>query len=204
MTAQLINTSTEILAGAYELPELLKLINSDLTAGLRAETDDNLVVETKKKREDLGRHICIEVAGKQMAIPLSAVLEAGALQLVQSLPLLPGWLSGITNIRGEIVSVVNLALFLDRTNNSSGIARSFLLVHDDTLKIAVTVDRIVGTRSLYRSLMEPSGQGVETIVPTVFFAGRAIFDEQGAAKEIDLFNLGAFLSSHKLRNIATA
>jgi len=206
MTDQLVNTSGEIPAGVagYELPELLKLIKNELTAGLRVETDDNLAVETGREREDLGRHICVELAGKQMAIPLSAVLEVGTLQLVQPLPLLPDWLAGITNIRGEIVSVVNLALFLDQNNNPSGTARPFLFVHDDTLKIAVIVDRIVGTRSLYRLLKEQSGQGTETSSPVDFLAGRAVFDEQGDAKEIDLFNLDGFLSSHKLRNITTA
>lgn len=206
MTDQHVHTSSEppAAAGAYKLPELVRLINDELTAGLRLQSEDKSPVEKDEERVDIGRHICVELAGQPLAISLSAVLEAGELQMVQSLPLLQDWLTGITNIRGEIVSVVNLALFLGRTDTPSAGARPFLIVHDDTLKTAVTVDRIIGTRSLYRPFMEQLEQGGKPVLPDGFFAGKAIYEEGGKEKEIHLFDLNTFLSSQKLRDVATA
>ena len=184
MTDQVLNNSSEphVVAGAYELSELVTLINDEITASLRVQGDDSFLVEKSGEREDIGRYICIEQAGNQLAIPLSGVLEAGELQVVQSLPLLPEWITGITNIRGEIVSVVNLDLFLGRHNKSSADARSFLIVHDDSLKIAITVDRVVGTHSLYNPKIEQSEQGPDSYQSAEFFAVRAVYDEHDGEK----------------------
>ncbi len=174
-----------------ELQQLLGLVNDELTAALRVQYDETLPRKEADEREELGRHICIELADRQLAIPLSAVIESGELNLVRSLPLLQEWLAGITNIRGEIFSVVNLAFFLGFNDASPEAGGFFLIVRDDSLKVAITVDRVVGTRSLYRC-------------PSAEQNGKACYEEQGSEKEIALFDLNAFLSSQKLRNVATA
>ena len=176
-----------------ELSQLLNLIDDELTTALHAQRDDTLRVNTVEERERLGRHICIELSGRQLAIPLSAVVEAGELHSVRSLPLLPEWLAGITNIRGEILSVVSLAFFLGFKDILSVEEGFFLIVRDDTLKVAITVDRVIGTRSLYRCPSTPQAEQ----------NGTACYEEQGSEKRITLFDLHAFLSSPKLRNIAT-
>ncbi len=206
MTDQLLRTSPQTPPDTheYELLDLLKLINDELTVVLRAQGDDTLPAQKDKELDNIGSHICFELGGQLLAIPLSAVLEVGDLQILQALPLLPHWLSGITNIRGEIVSVVNLALFLDRINQSSVNRRPFLVVHDDTIKILVTVDRVVGTRTLYIPSLELSKRNAETLSQAEYFAGRAIYKEQDEEQEIDLFDLHAFLSSRKLREIVAA
>ena len=188
----------------YELSELVRLINDELAAGLRDQGDEPQTALKNKERRDLGRYICVELFGKQLAIPLSSVLEAGELQQVQSLPLLPSWITGITNIRGEIVSVVNFALFLDPKNKSSANARSFLVVHDETLKIAITVDRVVGTRVLFHSSGVQSAPDADTVLASDFYAGRAFYRDQGSEIEIDLFDLNAFLSSQKLWDLTAS
>ena len=188
-----------------ELQQLLGLINDELTVALRAQPDDTFPVQKSDEREDLGRHICIELADRQLAIPMAAVIEVGELHSVQSLPLLPEWLTGITNIRGEIISVVNLAFFLGfATTTSSGAEGFFLIVRDDRLKVAITVDRVIGTRSLYHcSSTENRKQSEDVIKQQHFSAGRACYEEQGREKRITLLGLNDLLSSQKLRNVAT-
>jgi chemotaxis signal transduction protein len=187
----------------YELQELVKLINNELTAGLGGQ-ENHFLIEESEEREDIGRHICIEQSGKQLAIPLSSVSEAGVLQVIQPLPLLPKWIRGITNIRGEIISVVNLGLFLDHQNKSSVNALSYLTVHNESLKIVITVDRVIGTRSLYYSQAEQIGQDEDILAAAEFHAGKAVYIEQDGEKEIDLFDLNGLLSSKRLRDFATA
>ena len=187
-----------------ELSQLLTLINDELTEALHVQQDETLPVRNTPEREDLGRHICIELAGRQLAIPLSAVMEAGELSSVRTLPLLPEWLAGITNIRGEILSVVNLTIFLGFKPLSSAKEGFFLIVRDDTLKVAITVDRVAWTRSLYRCLpTEQTKQNGKTDAFPHFSKETACYEEQGSEKIIPLFDLDTFLSSQKIRNFTT-
>jgi chemotaxis signal transduction protein len=184
------------------LPDLVAHINGEITAALRFEQDDTSG-DTGDERVNIGRHICIELAGKRLAIPLTSILEAGKLQVVQPLPLLPDWLSGITNIRGEIISVVHLGLFLDDTNQSPGDLQSFIVVYDNDITVAITVDRILGTRSLYRYQSEPR-EIPERIRPVDFFGGSAMYLDNEVEEEVGIFDLKGFLSSDRLHDFTTA
>ncbi len=187
-----------------ELSQLLTLVNDELIEALHTQQDETLPVKNTSEREDLGRHICIELAGRQLAIPLSAVIEAGELSSVRSLPLLPEWLVGITNIRGEILLVVNLAFFLGFKPISSAKEGFFLIVRDDTLKVAITVDRVAWTRTLYRCLsIEQTKQNGKTNEFLNFSQETACYEEHGNEKTIALFDLDTFLSSQQLRNFTT-
>lgn len=192
-------------AGGIDIYQIVAQINEEVTAGLAAQGGDALAIETIAEREELGSHICLELAGKQLAISLAAVLEAGNLHTVQSLPLLPDWLTGITNLRGEIVSVVHLGLFLQETDASQGNDMpSYLVVHNEEIKIAITVDKILGTRSLFRPLKEDAFTGTDGQKPNYFFNGWACYQDNDEEKIIALFDLKSFLSSDRLQNLATA
>lgn len=202
MKAQLNTNSTKSSAAENELQDLVKIINDELTEGLDLQSDESRPVFKSVELQDIGRHVCIELGGKLTAVPLSSVLEAGDLELLQELPLLPDWLSGITNIRGDIVSVVNLSLFLgfaDRTNINK---RPFLVVHDDTIKVAVTVDRVIRTRTLYLPSKDSLEYQKESSTDE-YVAGTAIYKNRDGEQDIELFDLKAFLASPKLRDVTT-
>ncbi len=176
------------------LLDLLGRINMELQAGLETETESILPGVQDTALQDIGRHVCFALGDELLAIPLSSVLEVGDLQNVQALPLLPAWLSGISNLRGEILSVVDLARFLGWQNGASLKTRPFFVVHDESIKLAITVGRILGTRTLYSS-------GREQEVGNAFSAGRAIFKDGEGEREVKLFDLKAFLASETLREL---
>lgn len=78
------------------------------------------------------------------------------------------------------------------------------MVYNDEMKIAITVDRIIGTRSLYRPKNEKTDRGINDILQGDFFAERAVYKGNDGEKEIALFDLNGFLSSDRLRNFTTA
>ena len=96
--------------GAADLTALLREIDREISATL-LEYGDGLSVTADDRHQEIGRHICFELGGKRLALPLSLVDEVGELENVRPLPFLPEWVHGVTNIRGEIVSVTDLALF---------------------------------------------------------------------------------------------
>ena len=196
------------LSDAAEEPGLSGLvahIDHEIAEALRFEEDDSSPAEENRAQKSIGRHICVLLAGKRLAFPLAGILEAGVLQMVQSLPLLPDWLTGITNIRSEIVSVVNLGRFLGCKTISQSDGQPYLIVHDDEIKIVITVDRILGTRSLFLSNTENSQGTPDEIQLADYFAGRAFYLEKDTDKEmeVDVFDLDGLLSSRRLLDFIT-
>lgn len=181
----------------HGLLDLVGLINDELRAGLDINEAVSLGAPATEL-QDIGRHICFELGQRLLAIPLSSVLEVGDLQILQPLPLLPHWLSGITNIRGEILSVVDLARFLGEHSERPLKQNPFFVAYDETIKIVITVGRVLGTRTLYRPHAEETGAGNEVEAVNEFFGGRAIYKEGEGGQEVELFDLDAFLASTTL------
>jgi purine-binding chemotaxis protein CheW len=87
------------------------------------------------------------------AVPLDRAVEIGRHPRITPLPNLPGWLLGVGNVRGEIVSMVDLAAFLGMDRPRSAHRRRFIVVRNLDMRVGLVVDRILGIRSL-----EPAGE----------------------------------------------
>lgn len=84
----------------------------------------------------------------RFGLPLSHAVEIGRHPRVTPLPNLPGWVMGVSNVRGEIVSMVDLAAFLGLDRPRPGANRRFILVRNPEMRVGLVVDRILGIRSL--------------------------------------------------------
>lgn len=82
------------------------------------------------------------------AVPLVRAVEIGRHPRITPLPNLPGWLLGVSNVRGDIVSMVDLAAFLGMDRPRSGRRRRFIVVRDRDMRVGLVVDWIVGIRTL--------------------------------------------------------
>ena len=82
------------------------------------------------------------------ALPLSSALEIGRSPDITVLPNLPNWVLGISNIRGEIVSFINLKTFFGILSTVTKVGRRFLIIHNQDMKVGIIVDRIMGIFSL--------------------------------------------------------
>lgn len=78
-----------------------------------------------------------------LAAPLSGVQEVARMPKVTPLPGLPSWLEGITNIRGEVVSVVDMARFFG-WNTTSSPKDSFMVLQNDHIKVGFRVHQLMG------------------------------------------------------------
>ena len=82
------------------------------------------------------------------ALPLSSAIEIGRRPSITPLPNLPNWVLGISNVRGEIISFINLKAFFGISTTGTKIERRFLILHNQDMKIGIIVDRIMGILSL--------------------------------------------------------
>jgi purine-binding chemotaxis protein CheW len=110
------------------------------------ETEDGSLAEDQQlsgKRRG-NQFIRFSIRKNHFALPLQYALEIMSKPAITPLPNLPGWILGICNVRGEIISVVELAQLL-RIERDNFFDRSHLiLLQIGNMKVGALVDKIRG------------------------------------------------------------
>lgn len=94
-----------------------------------------------------GRFVLLSIAGGHYAIPEAHVTELERVPRITMVPQTPAWLRGVTNVRGDIVSVIDMRSFLQLDAPPPASARLLVVrLLDEPFAaglIVDTVDRIV-------------------------------------------------------------
>lgn len=97
------------------------------------------------------RYVLFGIAQTQYAVPEAYVTELERVPRTTAVPRVPAWLRGVTNLRGDIVSVVDLRIYLGMSSFLPPTARLLVVRLIDepftTGLIVDAVDRIVSLRS---------------------------------------------------------
>jgi chemotaxis signal transduction protein len=89
-------------------------------------------------------YILVAIGNGRLAVSLQDVVEVGDLPAVTWLPNLPDWLLGIINVRGEIVSVVDLPLFLAWPVETSVRRVRMIILRHQGIKVALQIENVLG------------------------------------------------------------
>ena len=104
-----------------------------------------------REAERAPRESCIVflLDGTGYAIPIRNVLELDAMPRITVVPNVPGFVRGITNLRGEIVAVLDLRTLLGMQRTDASQRGRILIVRTaDQLSAALAVDDVRGAASL--------------------------------------------------------
>ena len=139
-------------SAADQEPKVLPLNN--LIAKIDCEIADPLDSDKQNKKKSLNlderqtsrqkQYILLSLEKTFFALPLVSILEVGRPPDITPLPNLPSWVLGISNIRGEIVSFINLKAFFGISSTGNSVERRFLIVHNQDIKVGIIIDRIMG------------------------------------------------------------
>lgn len=152
------NTSVDPSDPSSALEELLKKVSSAIDDGVTPEMllesnadPSKQSGDDQSESVDLGpRHVVFEIGDQQFGLPLTGVLEIDRCGQVTALPRTPNWLRGVTNLRGQILSVTDFRHLLNLNADRQAIGEKIIVVnsskHDATT--AVVVDRVLGIRNL--------------------------------------------------------
>ncbi len=140
--------------------------------------------------------IRFDVAGIRLVIPLKSACEIGPAPPVTPLPNLPEWIRGIANIRGEIISVVDLKGFFELSAGQGPAEGRIIVIRNEEMKTAVLVDRIAGSLSTSDVRPRPEEETYPYVEGTLadFICG-SVYD-QGMLRH--LFDVKAFLSCRRM------
>ena len=130
------------------MSELGAAIEGSSVSGLDA---DGLISDDEEEAVDVGpRYVVFEVGEQQYGIPIDGVLEIDRCGKVTSLPRTPVWLRGVTNLRGQILSVTDFRELLGLSDQRRSMAEKIIVVHSNhhNARTALVVDRVLGIRHL--------------------------------------------------------
>lgn len=105
--------------------------------------------------------VAFSLFGQQLVVPLGDVAEVIYLTEWTSVPLSQPWMLGISNLRGRLVSLIDLASFFsDQPVTLQPESKVLLLAHDEHA-VGVVVDQVYGiqhfdSRSYFSSLAPQS------------------------------------------------
>lgn len=141
--------------GARELPSLTQLLAQTTSA----EPPEVEFAAWNRRDRFRNRRLVFELDAAWYAMPLSNVVELQHVPDISAIPRTPYWLAGVTNLRGTVVSVVDLRLFLGLPPADFGWSRRLVVIRatEGEMRTALVVDRVVGIRQLNSS--DPAQRG---------------------------------------------
>ncbi len=111
------------------------------------------------QEEDTTQH-SIEVlefmlAYERYGIDSSFIREVYPLRELTPVPCTPAFVLGIINIRGKILSILDLKKFFDIPEKGLTDLNKIIVLHSDTMKFGILADAIVGIRKVSLDKLQP-------------------------------------------------
>lgn len=140
----------------------------DIVARLDAESDQFVADEAQEielltSRGDLRegeQYVVFALGDTEYGIPVANVLEVGEPQAPTHVPYVPHWVRGIINLRGEIVSLVDLRGFLNGENGDDDGWMIISQTRDEAVTVGLLVDDVRGNRQFSSQQKTDVGAGL--------------------------------------------
>ncbi len=113
--------------------------------------------------------VTFSLAGETYAIESLFVREIYPLRAYTPLPGTPDFVLGIINVRGQILSVINLKTFFHLPVGGLGELNKVIIVNDKNLEFGILADEVLGTMQIAKENVQPaiptmSGVGAEYLL----------------------------------------
>ncbi len=124
------------------------------TEGRIALYEDDLYGREEPKEESL-RFIVFRVAQEWYGVDITKVKEVVKIDRIAYLPSSPEHIAGIVNLRGNILSVMDLRVILGLNHEAPGEKRKIIAIESGILETGLLVDEVVESIEVPISKMEP-------------------------------------------------
>jgi len=130
------------------------------------------------------------LAYETYGIESSYVREICSLKELTPVPCTPPFVLGIINVRGQIVSVIDMKIFFDLPEHGLTDLNKVIIVHDEKMEFGILADSILGVRKIRREEIQPP-------LPTLTGVGAEYLT--GVTKEpLVILHMAKILSSKNL------
>lgn len=189
------DTAEAIVGG---LDHLIGEIDSQSNGAAHLE---NATTRSVAAATDLVRCIVFTLDETRYAVAMDNVVEVDRLPAITSIPNVPAWIEGLANLRGEIISVVDLRQFLNMDALEFDQSRRMLIVRSNNtdLTTSLIVDRVIGIRTFPKASITKPASPVHSNVAR-FLSGVVEHDGELLA----VFDLEKMLQDDAIRQFEAA
>ena len=114
-----------------------------LKARARALARESAKTETTDERLEV---LEFSLADEKYGIESSYVREVFSLKELTALPCTPSFVLGLVNVRGQILSVIDIKKFFDLSDRDRTGRNEVIVVHTDRLELGILADAVLGVR----------------------------------------------------------
>jgi len=180
------------------LEELISIIDSEIEEAAPLISTEGVQATASATGQ---RYIVFTLAETKYAVPLGSVIEMGRIPKITSVPLVPDWIKGVTNLRGDILSVIDLRSFLNIAPLDRIETGRMLVVRSGQgdVTAGLIVDQVKGLRELSDKGIVPPSTSIQDKV--VNFLGGV----HGAGEDLlAVIDMERFFSLPELRQFGAA
>ncbi len=189
-------TTTPNSAGVRDLDELIATIDDDArNTPFDAEVTP---VELRNSEEETSRCVVFSLARTKYAMPIGDVIETDKVPRITAVPNMPQFVRGITNLRGDIISVLDLRALLGLEYSEQVEHGRILVVRggQERTPTAFVVDDVKGMASVSdRQINLVAGQIEDRVVPVL----TGVFEHEDQL--VNLLNVERLFASDELQNL---
>ena len=138
-----------------EIEELVAEIDSEATLEMLPATQKTPAGEARVGPQEAYIFFALGEAG--YGVPLASVVEIGRVPPVTPVPNVPDWVRGVINMRGDILSLIDLGLFFGTGGAVDAPSRRLIAVHAgrDVVTAGLLVDQVKGVVSFPTAEIAP-------------------------------------------------
>lgn len=100
--------------------------------------------------------VVVRLGGSRYALPMGSVAEVGRPPELTRVPGLPGWLAGVANWRGRVLSVLDLRPLLAAPAVDLDRRARLVVLHRNGVPVGLLTEGVEGTRLLDLEQVEPA------------------------------------------------
>lgn len=159
-----------VIAGEAEtiLDELVASIDEELQRSAELDFSAAGAAQRETRVGDEEQHIIFTLADTEYAVPSRNIMEVGEVLGITSLPNVPPWLLGVANLRGDIISMVDLRDFFGLEQSVYHHQDRMLVARADNEEVVVglVVDRVSAIRFLSKEhILETTAPLEDKVAP---------------------------------------
>jgi len=136
---------------SHLLEDLLAAIEREDEGAAESDAQESPRAVPARSLKGVGeQHIVFTIADAEYAIPIGNVLEYGHPLSVTPVPGVPDWVVGVANVHGDIISMVDLRLFLgmERLDYDQNSRMLVVRALREDITVGLIVDRVKGIRAV--------------------------------------------------------
>ncbi len=99
------------------------------------------------EQERMWRALALDVSGMPIVVPISEVVELAVCENITPIPLTHPWIRGLTNLRGQLFTVIDLAVLLGSAETRLSRDARIILLADEGLNSCLLVSDVSGLKA---------------------------------------------------------